>query len=159
MPRLTLTPIAPSERDRVAHIRVHPDQVRFSGTIESAFETEGTRTDFHAICLDGHPVGFFKVDHDYAEHHWFARPGEPGLKAFMIDRDHQGQGIATAAIRALDGYLQQQYPEIASIALTVNMANPVAVRAYRSAGFTDTGEIYEGGTAGPQLVMRMVLKG
>lgn len=156
---LALRPISRSDFASVAHIAVHPDQERFSGTVQHAFQEDSEGVDFHAICLDGQPVGFFKIDHAYAEHHWFARPGEPGLRAFLIDKTHQGRGIATAAIRALDGYLQAQYPDIASVVLTVNMANPVAVRAYRRGGFVDTGDIYEGGSAGPQLVMRMILRG
>ena len=56
-------------------------------------------------------------------------------------------------------YLPAQYPDAKSVVLTVNMANPAATRVYRNAGFVDTGEIHEGGVAGPQLVMRMILRG
>ena len=99
------------------------------------------------------------IDRAYAADHWFARPDEPGLKSFMIDAGRQGQGVGTAAVRALDAYLPARYPGIRSVVLTVNMANPAAIRTYRAGGFVDTGEIYEGGRAGPQLVMRMPLAG
>lgn len=156
---LTLTPLSPADFPRVAHIRVTEPQARFSGTVQQALETARPAMDFHAILLDSHPVGFFRIDRAYAEHHWFARKNEPGLMSFQIDLPHQNRGIGTASIRALDGYLQQIYPEIPSIVLTVYMANRPALRTYRSGGFTDTGEIWEEGATGPQLVMRMTLKG
>ena len=59
----------------------------------------------------------------------------------------------------LGSYLGLHYPEANSVVLTVNMSNPAATRVYRNAGFADTGEIHEGGIAGPQLVMRMILRG
>ena len=156
---LSLVPIAVTQFGRVAHIAVHPDQVRFSGTVRQAFDRKEPGVDFHAICVAGRSVGFFKIDHNYSEKHWFARRGEPGLRAFMIDKDHQGLGIASGAVRAFGDYLPAQYPAIPSLVLTVNMANPAAVRVYRGGGFVDTGEIWEGGMAGPQLVMRLPLKG
>lgn len=158
-PPLSLAPVAASEFGRVAHIAVHPDQVRFSGTVRQAFDRREKGVDFHAIRLGDRSVGFFKIDRNYSENHWFARAGEPGLRAFMIDKDHQGLGIASGAVRAFSEYLPAQYPEISSLVLTVNMANPVAVRVYRGGGFVDTGEIWEGGMAGPQLVMRLPLTG
>jgi len=156
--RVSLGPVGADEFYRVGHLRVAPDQIRFSGTVGQAFELAEPDVDFHCICLDGEPVGFFKVDRAYAIAHHFARKKEPGIRAFMIDTRFQGQGIATAAIRRLEGYLAERYPAAKSVVLTVNMSNPAALRSYRKGGFVDTGEIWEGGSAGPQLVMRMLLR-
>ena len=43
------------------------------------------------------------------------------------------------------------------IVLSVNVRNPVAIRTYARAGFADTGELYLGGTAGPQHVFELWL--
>ncbi|MCB1343328.1 MAG: GNAT family N-acetyltransferase [Pseudooceanicola sp.] len=157
--RLTLAPLSRDDFATVAHIAVHPAQERFSGTPADAFAHHQPTSDLHVIRLDGGAVGLFRIDRAYAADHWFARPDEPGLKSFMIDAGRQGQGVGTAAVRALDAYLPARYPGIRSVVLTVNMANPAAIRTYRAGGFVDTGEIYEGGRAGPQLVMRMPLAG
>ncbi|MEX0340800.1 MAG: GNAT family N-acetyltransferase [Arenibacterium sp.] len=156
-PVVDLEPIGPGDFDRMLHIRVAPRQEKFSGTIQQAFRLNEAQVDFHAICSGGRAVGFFKVDHGYSRTHAFAHLGEPGIRAFMIDRQMQGQGLATAAIQALPVYLRRQYPEAGSVVLTVNMINRAAVRAYRKGGFVDTGDIHEGGQAGAQLVMRMQL--
>jgi hypothetical protein len=37
------------------------------------------------------------------------------------------------------------------------MVNPGAIRAYLKGGFTDTGEVWPHGEAGPQHVMRLAL--
>lgn len=159
MMAVTLSPLGTGDFARVAHIHVAPAQVKFSGTVAQAFEANEPGVDFHAIWTEGRTTGFFKIDRAYAKSHHFARPGELGLRAFLIDRQAQGQGIATAAVRTLDTYLPRHYPDARSVVLTVNMSNPAAKACYRKGGFTDTGEIYEGGMAGPQLVMRMPLVG
>jgi len=154
-----LEPLAAQDFERVSHLVVAPEQERFSGTVADAFATGEALVDFHAIRLDQTIVGFFKIDRDYAASHHFAAPDEVGLRAFLIDLSQQGKGIATAAVRALRPYLQARYPTARSVVLTVNMSNPAAKACYRNGGFRDTSEIYEGGIAGPQLVMRMSLVG
>lgn len=144
---------------RVAHLTVAPAQERFSGTVTDAFGADEPDVDFHAICLGADAVGFFKIDRDYARRHHFAGARDLGLRAFLIGRAYQGRGIGAAAVRALPGYLAAHYPEARGVVLTVNMSNPAAKACYRNGGFADTGEIYEGGQAGPQLVMRMGLEG
>ncbi len=157
--KVRLEPLARRDFDRVSHLVVAPEQEKFSGTVADAFATVDAMVDFHAIRLEQTIVGFFKIDRGYAERHHFAAPDELGLRAFLIDLSHQGKGIATAAVRALPPYLQARYPTTRSVVLTVNMSNPAAKSCYRNGGFQDTSEIYEGGIAGAQLVMRMSLIG
>ena len=104
------------------------------------------------------PVGFFAIDLDYAQAHDFAEQGTLGLRMFCIDARHQGRGLATQACRALGAYLAKQYPQAATVYLTVNHRNPGARAAYLKGGFTDTGEDYLGGGAGPQHIMRLPLQ-
>ena len=79
-------------------------------------------------------------------------------RMFCIDARHQGRGLATQASRALGPYLAKQYPEAATVYLTVNHRNPGAKAAYLKGGFTDTGEDYLGGPSGPQYIMRLPLR-
>jgi len=142
----------------VANIRVDADQVKFAGTVAEAFEADEAGVDFHGIFRDETAWGFFKIDRDYAARFDFCPAGELGLRAFIVDRARQGQGIGTAAVRALPDYLPRLYQQAPSIALTVNLINPAARAAYLKGGFVDTGEIYPHGDAGPQNILRMPLQ-
>ena len=64
---IALEPIARSDRDRVNHIAVLPEQVPFCGTIAEQFAMNEPDCDFHVILRDGQVVGFFKIDR--AIHH------------------------------------------------------------------------------------------
>ena len=154
---ITLRPVARSEFDLVSRIQVEPDQIRFSGTVAQAFEENEEGVDFHAILDDARAVGFFKIDRLYHETYEFAQADELGLRAFMIGREDQGKGLATAAVAALKDYLPGHYPDRRAVVLTVNLQNPGAVRCYLKGGFADTGGIYPHGLAGPQHILRMDL--
>ena len=154
---VALHPVARNEFDLVSRIQVEPDQIRFSGTVAQAFEENEEGVDFHAILDDARAVGFFKLDRLYHETYEFAQADELGLRAFMIGREDQGNGYATAAVAALKRYLPAHYPDRRAVVLTVNLQNPGAVRCYLKGGFADTGGIYPHGLAGPQHILRMDL--
>ena len=58
---------------------------------------------------------------------------------------------------ALPGLVTRELPGARTVVLTVNVRNQVARQLYLRHGFTDTGELYLGGSAGPQHVLRLVL--
>lgn len=162
MSDLFLRPLRFSDYEQVRHITVAPEQVIYSGTVKMAFASEEPGVDFHGI-FEATPqaetaVGFFKIDHKYPEAYGFAQKGDLGLRAFMIDAPRQGRGLGHRAVARLGPYLSQLYPGAQALVLTVNMRNTAAIRAYRRAGMQDTGEIYTGGIAGPQHVMRLPLQ-
>lgn len=156
-PSLSLHPVLDKDRERITAISVAPEQIKFSGTVAEAFASAEEGIDFHAIWQGDEPVGFFKIDRHYPSRYAFAREGEIGLRAFMIDRARQGQGLATRAVRALPAYLRKLYPQAPSVVLTVNFVNPAAKACYLKGGFIDTGETYPDGEAGPQNILRMDL--
>jgi RimJ/RimL family protein N-acetyltransferase len=156
---VTLIPLTQADRERVAHLRVHPDQQRFAGSVAEAFDAPQPDVDFHAILSEGIPVGFFKIDRSYPAAHGFAEAGDLGLRAVIVDMAAQGKGIGTAAMRALPAYLRDLYPEARRLWLTVNLQNPAAIASYRKGGFHDTGAIWPHGSAGPQHIMRLPLPG
>jgi len=153
----TLRPLARDQFDIVAHLRVTPEQIRYSGTVRDAFEADEDGVDFHAIVMQDRAVGFFKIDRTYPAKYPFADKGDLGLRAFLVDKTQQGQGIATSAVTAFPDYLSVHYPNAPSLVLSVNLANPAAIACYLGGGFIDTGEIYPHGSAGPQQVLRMAL--
>ncbi|MBE1282575.1 MAG: GNAT family N-acetyltransferase [Rhodobacteraceae bacterium] len=156
-PGLSLFPVGSDEFEKVSSVQVTPDQIRFSGTVLDAFDDAEEGVDFHGIGLGDLAVGFFKIDRFYASRFPFVECSELGLRAFMVDRDQQGKGLATDTVRALPGYLRQLYPNATALVLTVNLANPGAIACYLKGGFADTGEIWPHGSAGPQHIMRMTL--
>ena len=154
---LSLGPVGRGDYGQVSHITVAPEDKKFSGTVREAFDADEADVDFHAILIGDTPVGFFKIDRAYARTLPLAKENELGLRAFMVDHAWRGQRIATAAVREMATYLAQCYPQAPSVALTVNMSNPAAIACYLKGGFSDTGDIWPKGDAGPQHVMRMAL--
>lgn len=157
--------VAPVEDETIARavraLDVAPDQRRFVG--DTAFNLGDTLRDLMseamAVLADDTVVGFYRLDftpravlgRDHAE-------PTVGLRAFMIDHRHQGHGYGALAIAACIDDLRLRYPGRRNLVLTVNHANPVAIRAYLRAGFDDTGELFQGGSAGPQHVMQYRLQ-
>ena len=157
MTAIELRSISKQDLDLVRHMQVSADQAIYAGTIQQAFEETEEAVDFHAVFDGMHAVGFFKIDRGFGTNNDFAKNGELGLRAFKIDSAQQGKGFGMAAAQALQSYLPALYPAAPSIVLTVNLANPTAYACYRKAGFIDTGELFTGGLAGPQHIMRMAL--
>lgn len=155
---IALHPLGPGDRARVERFAVAPEQERFSGRPADAFDHPEPGVDLHAIAEAGRVVGFFKIDRRYPDAHPFARRDEIGPRGFLIDRREQGRGLASAAVRALGPYLAARHAGAPAVVLTVNRANPAAIACYRRGGFTDMGDLWHGGRAGPQHVLRMPLK-
>ncbi|SIS81099.1 GNAT family N-acetyltransferase [Paracoccus saliphilus] len=154
---ISLHPLDRRDAGRFAHIAVRPGQERFAGTVDAALVEPEATVDLHEIREAGGVVGLFKIDRAYHLRHDFAQADHLGLRGVILDQKRQGRGLGTAAMTALKGYLPPAYPGKARVWLTVNMANPPAIAAYRKAGFVETGDIWPHGSAGPQLIMFMPL--
>lgn len=154
---VTLAPLDEALRPGVLAIQVAPDQVRFGG-IPGQTMAGGDRDPAResvVILRDGAVVGFFQLDTRSV-------PGAPaaadiiGLRALAIDLRAQGQGVGTAAMAALPGYVRDRFPRRRFVTLTVNTDNPAAIALYRHAGFADAGVgLYHGGRSGPQQVLML----
>jgi RimJ/RimL family protein N-acetyltransferase len=75
----------------------------------------------------------------------------------FVDAAAQGRGVATRAVRLLPDVVRRDFPVARSVVLTVNVRNPAARAVYLRGGFVDAGELYLGGSAGPQHVLRLEL--
>lgn len=144
--------------EQVKNLSVEEAQLAYVGTIEWLFENKLDKWKFHLILKDETVVGFFNIDENYPNQYDFAGTDEVGLRGFFIDTRYQGKGYGKAAVVALDEYLSLHYGDRKSMILTVNCKNKLAYKAYLSGGFIDSGELYQGGPAGPQHVMRKFIK-
>ncbi|SDZ18431.1 Ribosomal protein S18 acetylase RimI [Lysobacter sp. yr284] len=152
--------VSPMLAPAVRMLQVAPEQLPFVG--DTAYNLEQTRLDPHseamAVLAGERVVGFYRLD--FSVNAIAGRAlGEPsvGLRAYAIDRREQGRGYGTAAMRACVEDLRLRHPQRRLLALTVNVRNLAAIAAYRKAGFHDTGELYHGGSAGPQHLMLLRL--
>lgn len=155
---MRLTEVTDDLRPRVLGLAPHPDQQRYSGRASDtlALASNHLRRAIVALDDDGEPVAFLILDTGasmVAVH----RPGTVGVRGFYVDARHQGRGYGTATLRALPAYVREHYPGADRIALTVNVANATAQRAYFRAGFVDTGERYSAVPSSPQLVLELRL--
>jgi len=155
-PVLRVIPVTPDLADRVRALRVAPAQVKYVGNF--AFNLDDALRDplseAMVVMANDEVIGFYRLD--FAPRAVIGRAlGAPsiGVRAFAIDRRFQGRGFGTRAALAMCTDLQQRHPDRRLVVLAVNCSNRLAVLAYRNAGFIDTGELFAGGSAGPQHVM------
>lgn len=144
--------------EKLQSLSVGEDQIRYVGTPQGLLDKACETSHYHFILHEDQIVGFFNIDTVYDQTYEFTVPRELGLRAFFIDKRFQGMGLGKASAKALRSYLAKEYSNRPSIALTVNCKNPGAHKAYLHGGFEDTGELYHGGKAGPQYIMRMTIK-
>lgn len=156
---VTLAVVDATLAPAVLALRPLPEQERFAGrpsqTLPGAQDAAGREP--VAVLHHGEPVGFLVLDRHQRFAAMSGAPTTLGVRAFFVDADHQGRGIGTAALRALPAYVAGRHPDISHLALTVNVANPVALRAYASAGFRDTRHLDLSGAAGAQHVLLLEL--
>ncbi|MEL6114852.1 GNAT family N-acetyltransferase [Photobacterium sp. SP02] len=157
MKEIEIQGMTPAHLPQVAELSVATEQVKFVGTMEEILVNIDDTVHPHVIMDSDTVVGFFLIDTQYGHSFDFADSEALGLRAFFIDQRHQGKGYAKRAVLALRAFLESAYPDFAQIYLTVNCKNPAARHCYQQGGFADTHELYLGGAAGPQHIMRMAL--
>ncbi|ANO32802.1 acetyltransferase [Vibrio breoganii] len=143
----------------VKDIQLSDESVRFASTADDFLLDGSDTTHLHVIKHHGLVVGFFKLDTAYASTYSFCSKNSIGLRTLALDQRQQGKGLGTKSVEALGDYLANHYQSYDFVYLTVNCKNPAAVACYRKGGFEDTGELYLGGEAGPQHVMRRKITG
>jgi GNAT superfamily N-acetyltransferase len=147
-------------RAAVLGLAPRADQEEFCGRARETLpvaDQDPFRTPF-AIVHDGEAVGFGALDvQGYADE--LACEPRPAvlLRGFYVGAAYQGCGFGGAAIRALPEAARKVRADADVLLLTVNVRNAGAVRAYLAGGFVDDGELYLGGDAGPQHILRREL--
>lgn len=151
---VTIERLTASHINEVKSIELTEEQIQFAGTAQDFLKDKNESVLLYIIKSDNHVVGFFKIDTAYPKTYEFCPSGNVGLRAFAIDKKQQGKGLGTKAVKALLNFYQDQNNGNSHIYLTVNCKNPAARVCYLKGGFEDTGELYLGGPAGPQHIMR-----
>ena len=154
-PDIRVAPVTPALAGAVRALRVAPEQYPYVGDVEfNLIDAErDPQSDAMAVLADGQVIGFYRLDHAPTLVTCQPLPAGIGLRAFLIDRAHQGRGLGSRAIAAACRDIERRYPGKRILGLNVDCRNVAAVRAYRKAGFVDSGELYFGGSAGPQQLM------
>jgi RimJ/RimL family protein N-acetyltransferase len=156
---VSLAPAVPDLRDRLLSLAARPEQERFAGRLAETLPAAEADPDREPVAIleRGVPVGFFVLHRGPGAGVLAPEVRDVLLRAFLVDAAAQGRGIATRALAALPDFVAARLPGVHRIVLTVNVENPVAIRTYRRAGFADSGDLYLGGTSGPQHVFELWL--
>jgi RimJ/RimL family protein N-acetyltransferase len=156
-PQVSLAVVTPQLKRAVRDLAPKPAQVPWSGTAASSLSLVDGHPERMAVAgFEGEqPVGFLVLDTALES---VPGPGVVGVRGFFVDRRHQGRGVAAAMLAALPSFVRVTHPTADRIALTVNVRNDAARRAYLRAGFRDTGRLYYGGALGPQHVLELALE-
>lgn len=156
MPDIRVLPVTPDLADAVRALRLAPGQYAHVGDVSFnlADAEANPDSDAMAVLAGDTVIGFYRLDHRPTAVSWKPLLGASVvLRAFLLDRAWQGRGLAVRAILACCADLARRRPACRLLALNVDCCNLAAVRAYRQAGFVDTGELHFGGSAGPQRLM------
>lgn len=149
---VTLRRMTQEDHAPAAALTVADEQSQFVDPMPLTLKTTALKRDNFVIEVDAGIVGFFQIDTrvpDYIQ--------QPLLELcqVVIDQNHQGRGIGRRFIQGLPDAIKREYPAAPGVVLTVNCRNKMAHHVYAAGGFSDTGEIYEGGPSGPQHIMTM----
>ncbi|MFD1883074.1 GNAT family N-acetyltransferase [Paracoccus pacificus] len=156
---ITLHQLRPDQLSRLAGLRPGPDQGDFVSTGAEMIRDATPALTFHEIRdTDGRAVGMFKLDPLYWQRHDFATPRHIGLRGLLIDGPLQGLGYGSAALAALAGHVRRTNPDREALVLTVNLRNSAAYKTYLRNRLKDRGQVFTGGTHGPQHVLWLDLR-
>ncbi len=155
--KIEILPYDSSWDSQLRNLAVTDDQLPYVGTVEALLEHQMEGWCYQVICREEKAVGFFNLDELYGERYEFADEKDLGFRAFFIDRRYQGMGIGSLVLKELKAYVSTNYPHRTSVVLTVNCKNKLAYQLYVKCGFQDDGDLYHGGNAGPQHILRMNL--
>ncbi len=137
---------------------VLPEQVQFIGSLERAISTMHPAEIPFIVLDDSVDVGFFTLRPAASDDIEQLRGDDKvTLLSFMIDARQQNKGYGSRSLAQLPALALDAFPYVRSIGLSVNCRNINAYRLYMKSGFRDLGELYHGGSAGPQNIMVMEL--
>ncbi|MFB9217383.1 GNAT family N-acetyltransferase [Vibrio sinaloensis] len=154
---IEIKPVQVMDYEKVKNLQVSDAQLQYVGTAEELLPLLNQSVTAHGIYSGAEMVGVFLLDTGYDEDYLFADAGAIGVRGFLVDQSQQGRGIGTRTVLELSDYIKLNFPKAGSVFLTVNCKNPAAKKCYENGGFLDTQELYHGGSAGPQHIMKLAL--
>ncbi len=159
-PDIRVVPANDSLQAALLQLGVSGSQEAYVGQIDNLLADAASCPDAEpmAICLGDEPVGYYRVDpHPRSVAGRDFDVPALGLRAFFIDTRWQGRGLGTLALTALLEDVIERHGDARLLVLTVNLSNHAAIQLYQRAGFSQSGELYHGGRAGPQQLMLRTL--
>lgn len=153
--------LSPMQRAAVHALELRPEQIEFAGRIDQALAAVTTAPDSAqraglAVLRDGQVLGFLVLARQGQAPAW-APPGSVVVSAMRIHPACQGQGLGSAALRALPAWLQAHWPGCAHLLLQVDDGNAAGRQAYAKAGFHEWGAPVQG-RIGPVRHMALALR-
>ena len=138
-------------------MRLAPGQYPYVGEI--AFNLADARRDpmseAMAVMAGERAIGFYRLDFAPRAVIGRALPSPHlGLRSLLLDREWQGRGLGSAAVRACCRDARRRHPDRRWLALLVDCTNRPAIATYRRAGFHATGERRMVGSWAQQLMLR-----
>jgi RimJ/RimL family protein N-acetyltransferase len=168
--RIHVAPVTPASADAVRALRLSPGQDAYAGdpALNLRIAQEDPRCEPMAVFADDAVIGFYRLD--FRAEAILGRPfggaGGDGhaadgavvaLRALLIDARQQRRGFGLRAVQALCADVERRHALHRLLLLLVHCRNQPAIATYRRAGFVDTGQLFEGGRAGPQHLMLRTL--
>ncbi|WP_428240706.1 N-acetyltransferase family protein [Gynuella sp.] len=146
---IRIVPMQAAHQAAVAALETTAEQRDFVGNMADLLPTLTPDQRPFVILMEQVVIGFFVLDDDYPNRYEFAHVPEVGVRAVVIDHRYQGRGLGSQAMQKMVELNPEQ-----TMILTVNCRNIGAYKTYMRAGFRDDGELYLGGPAGPQHILR-----
>lgn len=144
---MTLQPLTRDNWQEALELGIAPEQLRFVAAYEpvalvglaKAYVRPGGRLWLPFAFHDGAKmVGFVALSYHPDD------PAEAWINHFFIDQRYQGQGLGALALQSLQATVDEHFPEIRRLNLTVHPENTRAQHLYRAAGFQPTGAESDG---------------
>ncbi|MBM7691077.1 ribosomal protein S18 acetylase RimI-like enzyme [Peribacillus deserti] len=132
------------------------DQAFFTSLPKDAIKSYDTAEDrYPIVILNGtQPAGFFILHGWEGVKSFYSNKRAILIRAFSIQADYQGQGIAHECFRRLPSFIKKHFPDKNEIVLAVNHKNTIAQHVYKKGGFTDKG-IRAMGKRGRSYIMHL----
>lgn len=169
--RIHVAPVTPASADAVRGLRLGPGQDAYAGdpALNLRIAQDDPRCEPMAVFADDAVIGFYRLD--FRAEAILGRPfggaadGHAAdgavvtLRALLIDARQQRRGLGLRAMQALCDDVERRHALRRLLLLLVHCRNQPAIATYRRTGFVDTGQLFEGGRAGPQHLMLRTLGG
>ncbi|WP_214878862.1 GNAT family N-acetyltransferase [Exiguobacterium sp. ERU653] len=108
------------------------------------------------IVVEAKPIGMFLLHDNERVASYTNEPNALLFSAFSINYEEQGKGYAKAALRELPTFVQQHFPHVREVVLSVNLKNEAAFSLYTTNGWIDTGRRI-GGPIGEQRILSLTI--
>jgi len=144
--------------DQLKNYFLADEHLRFTGLPIDNIEKCVVEADRHAILIlsNNDVAGFFVLHGWDGVRQYSDNKNAILLRAYSVDTNFQGKGIAKHSLNLLPSFVKANFPERDEIILGVNHKNTAAQHVYLKSGFIDSGKRVMG-RKGELFIMHMDL--